>query len=55
MMQAGQSKFGMLTMNQSLHALYLKGELSHEEALSKSILPDELLSMMQKSNIGQVK
>ncbi len=55
MMQAGQSKFGMQTMNQSLHALYLKGELSHEEALSKSILPDELLNMMQKTNVGQVK
>ena len=55
MMQAGQSKFGMQTMNQSLQALYLKGELSHEEALSKSILPDELLNMMQKSNVGQVK
>jgi twitching motility protein PilT len=55
MMQAGQSKFGMQTMNQSLHALYMKGELSYEEALSKSIMPDELLNMMQKSNIGQVK
>jgi twitching motility protein PilT len=55
MMQAGQSKFGMQTMNQSLHALYMKGELSHEEALSKSILPEELLNMMQKSNVGQVK
>ncbi len=55
MMQAGQSKFGMQTMNQSLQALYLKGDLSHEEALSKSILPDELLNMMQKTNVGQVK
>jgi twitching motility protein PilT len=53
MMQAGQSKFGMQTMNQSLYELYKKGELSYEDALSKSIMPDELLNMMQKSNLGQ--
>ncbi len=53
MMQAGQSKFGMQTMNQSLYELYKKGELSYENALSKSIMPDELLNMMQKSNLGQ--
>ncbi|MEN8262836.1 MAG: PilT/PilU family type 4a pilus ATPase [Nitrospirota bacterium] len=53
MMQAGQSKFGMQTMNQSLYELHKKGELSYEDALSKSIMPDELLNMMQKSNLGQ--
>lgn len=53
MMQAGQSKFGMQTMNQSLYELYKKGELSYEDALSKSIMPEELLNMMQKSNLGQ--
>ena len=55
MMQAGQAKFGMQTMNQSLHELYKKGDLSYEDALSKSILPDELINMMQKSNLGQVR
>ncbi len=53
MMQAGQAKFGMQTMNQSLHELYKRGELSYEDALSKSIMPEELLNMMQKSNLGQ--
>lgn len=47
MMQAGQSKLGMQTMNQSLYALYRKGELSYETALSKSTLPDELVNMLQ--------
>jgi twitching motility protein PilT len=50
MMQAGQSKFGMQTMNQSLFELYKKGELSYEDALSKSPVPDELLNMMQRAS-----
>lgn len=50
MMQAGQSKFGMQTMNQSLFELYKKGELSYEDALSKSTIPDELLNMMQRAS-----
>lgn len=47
MMQSGQSKQGMQTMNQSLLALYRKGDLSYETALSKSTMPDELVNMMQ--------
>ncbi len=50
MMQAGQAKFGMQTMNQSLFELYKKGELSHEDALAKSTIPEELLNMMQRSS-----
>ncbi len=50
MMQAGQSKYNMQTMNQSLFELFKKGDLSHEEALSKSTIPDELLNMMQKAS-----
>jgi twitching motility protein PilT len=50
MMQAGQAKFGMVTMNQSLFELYKKGELSYEDALGKSTFPDELLNMMQKAS-----
>jgi twitching motility protein PilT len=50
MMQAGQAKFGMTTMNQSLFELYKKGELSYEDALSKSSVPDELLNMMQRAS-----
>ena len=50
MMQAGQAKFGMMTMNQSLFELYKKGDLSYEDALSKSSVPDELLNMMQRAS-----
>ncbi len=53
MMQAGQSKFEMQTMNQSLFELYKKGELSYEDALGKSTIPEELLNMMQRSNLGK--
>ncbi|MBC8414578.1 MAG: PilT/PilU family type 4a pilus ATPase [Nitrospira sp.] len=49
MMQTGQAKFGMQTMNQSLFALYSQGILSHEDAINKSTLPDELLNMMQNA------
>ncbi len=50
MMQTGQSKFGMLTMNQSLFALYKKGELTYDDALGKSAVPEELLNMMQQAS-----
>ena len=50
MMQTGQSKFGMLTMNQSLFELFRKGELSYDDALGKSTLPEELLNMMKQSS-----
>ncbi|GMT46815.1 MAG: twitching motility protein PilT [bacterium] len=48
MMQTGQSKFGMQTMNQSLYELYVKGHISYEDALARSTVPDELVTMMQK-------
>ncbi len=50
MMQTGQAKFGMQTMNQSLLDLYMKGLISYEEALSKSPIPDELLNMMGRTS-----
>jgi twitching motility protein PilT len=50
MMQAGQSKFKMQTMNQSLFDLFKRGELSYEDALGKSTMPDELLNMMQRAS-----
>jgi twitching motility protein PilT len=49
MMQTGQSKVAMQTMNQSLYELYRNGDLSYEDALGKSTMPDELLNMMQRS------
>ncbi|MGW8271858.1 MAG: type IV pilus twitching motility protein PilT [Thermodesulfovibrionales bacterium] len=50
MMQTGQAKFGMQTMNQSLFDLYMRGLVSYEDALSKSPVPEELLTMLQKSS-----
>ncbi len=49
MMQTGQEKFGMQTMNQSLFDLYTKGSISYDDALGKSPVPDELLNMMQQA------
>ncbi len=50
MMQTGQAKFGMQTMNQSLFELYKKGHLSYEEALGKSPVPEEMVNMMQRAS-----
>lgn len=55
MMQAGQSKFGMQTMNQSLFELYRKSAINSETALSKSTIPEELLDMMQKAASGKAR
>lgn len=50
MMQTGQAKMGMQTMNQSLTDLYRKGFISFEDALSRSMVPDELMAMLQKED-----
>ena len=47
-MQAGQSKFGMQTMNQALFGLYQRRVISHDECLTRSSDPDELLQMIQR-------
>ncbi len=49
MMQTGQAKFGMQTMNQSLVELYTKGHLSYEDAIGRSMVPEELITMLQRS------
>jgi twitching motility protein PilT len=43
-MQAGQ-KFGMQTMNQSLIELVQKRQISREEALNRSMQPEELAQL----------
>jgi len=48
MMQAGQAKFGMQTMNQSLFELYSKGIISYEDAIGKSPMLEEMSHIMQK-------
>lgn len=45
-MQLGQDKFGMITLNQSLCDLYMKRQISLDEALSASSDPDELRNMI---------
>ena len=51
MMQTGQAKFGMQTMNQSLFNLYSKGLLSYEDAIGRSPIPDELIQVIEKGVI----
>jgi twitching motility protein PilT len=46
-MQAGQ-KFGMQTMNQALANLYLRGQITRQEAISRSLYPDELLRLIEQ-------
>jgi twitching motility protein PilT len=52
-MQTGQEKFGMQTMNQSLLGHYLRRNITLEEALLRSSLPDELAQMVQRAQSGR--
>jgi twitching motility protein PilT len=54
MMQTGQAKFGMQTMNQSLYDLYAKGIISYEDAIGRSYLPEELNGMIQRKGVTTV-
>lgn len=47
-MQVGQKKNAMLTMNQSLANLVNRGEIRHEDALSKSSDPEELQTLLAR-------
>jgi twitching motility protein PilT len=47
-MQTGQSKFGMQTMNQSLLDLYQRRLISYDEALGRSPVPEEFISMLTR-------
>jgi twitching motility protein PilT len=48
MMQTGQDKLGMQTMNQSLASLYLSRQISLDTAMAASSLKDELQEMIQR-------
>jgi twitching motility protein PilT len=48
MMQAGQEKLGMQTMNQSLASLYLSRQITLETAVSASSHKEELQEMIQR-------
>jgi twitching motility protein PilT len=55
-MQVGQEKHGMQTLNQSLFSLWARRVISLEEAMGRSLEPDELRMMMEKgtASMGQV-
>jgi twitching motility protein PilT len=46
-MQVGQEKYAMQTLNQSLFSLYQRRLISYEEAMSRSLEPEELRMMME--------
>ncbi len=48
MMQTGQMKFGMQTMNQSLLEQYQKRTLTKEDVIANSTVPEEMQNMIQK-------
>jgi twitching motility protein PilT len=46
-MQVGQERYAMQTLNQSLYSLFQRRLISQEEAMSRSIEPDELRMMFE--------
>ena len=50
MMQAGQEKLGMQTMNQSLASLYLSRQITLETAVAASSMKEELQEMIQRGS-----
>ncbi len=51
LMQTGQNKYGMQTMNQSLYQLFIKGAITKEEAIGRSPVPEELVSMINRGGL----
>jgi len=51
-MQVGQGKHGMVTMNQSLASLYLRRQVSMDDAIAASSDPDELRSIIMAASSG---
>lgn len=54
-MQTGQARSGMQTMNQSLLELYTKGLISYEDAIGRSMVPEELITMIQRASATSIK
>jgi twitching motility protein PilT len=46
-MQVGQERNSMMTLNQSLHSLYTRRLISLEEAMGRSLEPEELRMMIE--------
>jgi twitching motility protein PilT len=53
LMQVGQAKFGMQTMNQALLSLYERHLITLDDALERSLNQDELRQMLATSNAGR--
>jgi len=53
-MQAGHERSGMQTMNQSLHGLFEKGLISHDDAINYSPLPHEMAQILAKGSASCV-
>jgi twitching motility protein PilT len=51
-MQTGQSKFGMQTLNQSLYDLFVKKHISYEDCIGRSSNADELIQMLGRSGLA---
>lgn len=51
-MQVGQEKYGMLTMNQSLHSLYSRRLITLDDAMGRSSDPDELKQMINNPTMA---
>lgn len=54
-MQTGQARSGMQTMNQSLLELYTKGLISYEDAIGRSMVPEELITMIQRASATSMR
>ena len=52
LMQTGQNKFGMQTMNQALYDLFIRGLITKDEAIGRSNVPDELISMFSRGGMA---
>jgi twitching motility protein PilT len=51
-MQTGQAKFGMQTLNQSLYDLFVKKQISYEDCVGRSSNVDELIQMLGRSGLA---
>ncbi|HTG01718.1 MAG TPA: type IV pilus twitching motility protein PilT [Nitrospirota bacterium] len=54
-MQTGQSKYGMQTLNQGLYELFVRKTISYDDCIGRSSNVDELIQMLGRSglSIGQ--
>jgi len=49
MMQTGQGRSGMQTMNQSLYTLFTKGIIAMDDAIARSPVPEEMMTMISRA------